>query len=382
MTVLLWILAALATPFVLFVAWLGWVFLKEFFSAKAEYESAEESSRIDDEAAEAAAVAERLGLLPLERQNTELAAPLPAEWAAALASVGRGEWQQAAQVMHGIGRDWERRSAFTALLGDKAAEADEWLLSWEDARPDDPDAAVVRASSTVTLAWKLRGAKRAEYTTHEQFEGFRRTLEGAAPEDVARAAALNPDDPTPYVKEIWIALGLGRPNAEMDTLWAKLTELAPHHYEAHFSALQYWCAKWRGSERLATSFAERAAAGAPAGSLLTVLPLIAHLEHDESDDTAAENTPEMIARVNTVLADVTAADPAHPRLPEVRHLLAYFLRLQGRNKEALEQFRLVDGYVEALPWRYRVNPAAEYCAFRNATAKAAEEVAAEVAAQA
>ncbi|MGW4491013.1 hypothetical protein [Streptomyces sp. NPDC004376] len=367
MTVLLWILAVLATPLVLLGGWLAWVFLKEFFTTDTD------AALADDEAAEAAAVAERLGLLPAERQNTGLAAPLPAEWTAALASVSHGAWQPAAEVLRGIGRDWERRSAFTSLLGDKAAEADEWLLSWEDARPDDPDAAVVRASSTVTLAWKVRGAQRAGSTTREQFEGFHRTLESACG-DVARAAALNPDDPTPYVKEIWIALGLGRPNAEMDTLWTKLTERAPHHYEAHFSALQYWCAKWRGSERLAAGFADKAAAGAPAGSLLTALPLIAHLEHDESDDTSAENTPEMIARVDAVLADVAAADPSHPRLPEVRHLLGYFLRLQGRDRAALEQFRLVDGYVEALPWRYRADPAAEYCAFRNATAKAAEGV--------
>ncbi|MEW2130502.1 hypothetical protein [Streptomyces sp. NPDC005435] len=370
MTVLLWILAVLAIPLVLLGGWLAWVFLKEFFSTDAEAEIAAEEAATAS--AEAAAAAGRLGLLPAERQNTDLAGPLPADWSAALAEVSRGEWRPAAEVFGGIGRDGERRSAFTSLLGDKAAEADEWLLSWEEARPDDPDAALVRASASVTLAWKVRGGQRASNTTHEQFEGFRRTLE-AAREDVARAAALNPDDPTPYVKEIWVALGLGYPNAEMDALWARLTERAPHHYEAHFSALQYWCAKWRGSERLAAGFAERAAAGAPAGSLLSALPLIAHLEHDESDDTAAENTPEMIDRVNAVLADVAASDPSHPRLPEVRHLLAYYLRLQDRDQEALEQFRLVDGYVAALPWRYRANPAAYFCDVRDGTAKTVEE---------
>ena len=71
---------------------------------------------------------------------------------------------------------------------------------------------------------------------------------------------------------------------------------APHHYEAHFSALQYWCAKWRGSEKLATEFAERAAANAPLGGLLTVLPLIAHFEHDTSDDAAADRTPRRASR--------------------------------------------------------------------------------------
>ncbi|WP_330459506.1 hypothetical protein OIB37_23135 [Streptomyces sp. NBC_00820] len=363
MTVLLWILAALAVPTLIFVVWLAGVFLKEFFSP---------SPDADADAAEATAAAEaaeKLGLLPVERQDTEYAAELPADWAAALAAVRAGDWQPAAELLRSLGRDWERRSAVAYLLAEPAAEDDAWLLEWEAARPEDPDAAVVRARSTVHLAWDIRGGKRAEYTTQEQFEGFHRTLRSAR-EEVRRAAALNPDDPTPYVAEIWVALGLGYPNAEMDKLWAEITTRAPHHYEAHFSALQYWCAKWRGSERLAFEFAERAAAEAPRGSLLTALPLIAHFEHDESEDTEADNTPAMLARVEAALADAAAADPAHPRLPELRHLLAFYLHLQNRPEAALEQFKLVDGHVNALPWRYRGNVAAYYCQVRNTVAQA------------
>ncbi|MEU2063096.1 hypothetical protein [Streptomyces sp. NPDC013455] len=355
MTVLYWILGILAVPTLLFVLWLAWVFLKEFFSPSPA------------DGAEEAASAQKLGLLPAERQNTDLAAPLPERWTAALTAVRGGDWQPAAELLAAIGRDWERRSSAAYLLAECAAEEDTWLLAWEAARRDDPDAAVVRARSTVILAWKLRGAKTAQYTTREQAEGFHRTL-ASARDEIARAAALNPDDPTPYITEIWVALGLGYPNAKMDQLWAEITARAPHHYEAHFSALQYWCAKWRGSERLAMEFAERAAAAAPPGSLLTALPLIAHFEHDDSEDTAADNTPEMRARVEAALADAAAADPAHPRLPELRHLLAFYLHLQDRNEAALEQFKLVDGYVDALPWRYRGDKAGYFCQVRNTVA--------------
>ncbi|WP_250402503.1 hypothetical protein [Streptomyces cellostaticus] len=364
MTVLLWILGILAAPAVLFALWLAWVFLKEFFSSDSDSDDDTDAA----EAAAAAKAAERLGLLPVERQNTEHAAPLPADWAAALTAVRAGDWRPAAELLSGIGRDWERRSAVGFLLAERAAEEDEWLLAWETARPDDPDAAMVRARSTVVLAWKLRGAKTGEHTTREQAEGFHRMLRGAR-EEIARAAALNPDDPTPYITEIWVALGLGYPNAEMEKLWAQITTRAPHHYEAHFSALQYWCAKWRGSERLAFDFAERAAAEAPAGSLLTALPLIAHFEHDDSDDTAADNTPLMLARVEAALADAAAADPSHPRLPELRHLLAFYLHLQDRDEAALEQFKLVDGHVDALPWRYRGDGMARhFCQVRDTVA--------------
>ena len=355
MTVLLWILGILALPVVIAAVWFTGVFVKELFSP---------SPPDADKAAEAA---ERLGLLPAERQDTDHAAPLPEPWARALAAAGAGDWQPAAEVLRGIGRDWERRTTVVGLLATLAAKEDAWLLAWEAARPEDPDAAVVRAESTVYLAWELRGAKTAKYTTQEQFEGFRRTLVGAR-EEIARAAALNPDDPTPYDAEIWVALGLGYPHAEMDKVWAQITTRDPHHFGAHLSALQYWCAKWRGSRQQAFDFAERAAAGAPLGSLLSILPLIAHFEHDESTEVAADNTPEMVARVDAGLADAAAADPEHPGLAQLRHLLAFYLHLQDRHEAALEQFKLVDGYVDALPWRYRGDESASYyCRVRNET---------------
>lgn len=362
MTVLLWILGILAVPTLVVVLWLGGVFVKEFF---AQTSGAGEAD--DDGGAEAAA---QLGLLPAERQNTKYAGPLPEGWETAFADARGGDWKAGARLLEGIGRDWDLRSMAVSQLAGLAAEEDDWLLAWETARPDDPDAAVVRACSTVVLAGQLRGAQRARHTTQEQFDGFHRMLRRSRAE-IARAAALNPDDPTPYISEIAVATGLNYPHSEMDKLWAEITARAPHHYEAHWRALQYWCKKWCGSEQLATEFAERAVASAPLGSMLTVLPLIVHYEHDDSDDSAADRTPEMIARVNAGLADAAAADPAHPRLPELRHLLAYYLALQDRDEAAIEQFRLVDGYVNALPWRYHGDGmTARYCRIRNLSAQA------------
>ncbi|WP_392672230.1 hypothetical protein [Streptomyces sp. LN785] len=112
---------------------------------------------------------------------------------------------------------------------------------------------------------------------------------------------------------------------------------------AHYSALQYWCAKWRGSEQPATEFAERAAASAPAGSLLTNLPLFAHFEIDDSAWAFPEgaDTPRMRAAVDAALADADAADPGHPYLPAVRNVLAYYLTHQERWEAAAEHIRAV-----------------------------------------
>ncbi|MET9428812.1 hypothetical protein [Streptomyces sp. NPDC003036] len=364
MTVLLWIIL---TPIALGVLAIGGYFLKAIVQGAREgwrYVGSEEQ-RADEAAA--------LGFLPPERQNTELSAPRPARLDAALAAAKAGDFRPAAALFDETAatRDWEWRTRYCEEFADVAAEDDAWLLAWEAAHPDDPGAALLRARSTVFLAWRVRGSQRARNTTSEQFEGFHRIL-ARSREEHARAAALAPEgDPAPYVGEIWTALGLGYPHAEMDRLWREITERAPHHYEAHFSALQYWCAKWRGSEELARDFAARAAAGAPLGSLMTAFPLIAHFEHDESDTTEGDRTPEMHALVDAALADAAAADPGHPRLSEVRHLLAYYLSLQDRDEAAVEQFRLVDGYVDALPWRYRNDPAAAYCRLRDESVAAA-----------
>ncbi|MFD3519926.1 hypothetical protein [Streptomyces sp. NPDC058653] len=294
----------------------------------------------------------RLGLLPVAQLDKELAGPPEPELQAALMAARSGDWRPAAELFADTGTDWERRSMYAERLSDIGAD-ESWLLAWEKARQDDPDAAVVRARATVALAWRMRGAQSASRTSREQADGFHRTLHRSR-QDIARAAALNPHDPTPYITEIWTALGLGYPHADMDRLWAEVTARAPHHFEAHFSALQYWCAKWRGSDELAHAFAARAAANAPLGSLMSAFPLIAWFEAhlDTTVKASAYRSTELTSLVDAALADAAAAPADHPRLAELRHLLAYFLFRQGRYDAALEQFRLVDGYVNALPWTY------------------------------
>ncbi|MEV7087437.1 hypothetical protein AB0O07_16295 [Streptomyces sp. NPDC093085] len=312
-----------------------------------------------------------LGLLPMKRLDADYSAPPPPELTDALAAARSGEWEAAASLLAGTGTEWERRSWYANALGSAAAKSDGWLVAWETARPDDPDAAVVRAQSTVALAWERRGSGWARRTSPQQFEDFHRTL-ARSRQEIARAAELNPQDPTPYLIEIWAALGLGYPHEEMHRIWAEVKDRAPDHYQAHYSALQYWCAKWRGSHELARSFAIRAAADAPLGSLLSALPLLAWFEADIDDsmDASAYRSPALTALVDAALADTAAAAKDHPHLAEVRHLLAHFLAKQGRHEAALEQFRLVDGYVAAVPWVYFEDVRRAYTEAREKTVRA------------
>ncbi|WP_448315929.1 hypothetical protein [Streptomyces sp. CO7] len=177
-------------------------------------------------------------LLPLRWQTSRMSGPDAALRRASRAAV-RGRWEPVAQLFEDTGRDWERRSHYAKHFGHLAAERNNrWLTAWEEARPEDPDSAVVRAQARVSYAWKLRGPRFADHTSELQFEGFHRELR-ASGHAIERAAKLCPDDPSPFVAEIWRALGLGYGPGRMQAVWSEVTARAPHQMDAHLGALQY-----------------------------------------------------------------------------------------------------------------------------------------------
>jgi hypothetical protein len=312
---------------------------------------------------------QKLGFLPQDQLDTEHSGPLDLAEEAALSAARAGDRQPATALLAAAGTDWERRTVHLRALARAAADDDAWLLAWETARPEDPDTAVLRAATSIERADRLRGSARPEDTTPEQLDEYRQTLRKAQ-DETARAVELNPSDPSPRIAELSVALGLGYPHEQLNRLWSEIVALAPHHYAAHFDALQYWCQKGQGSVDLATDFAAKAAAGAPQGSLLTALPLISWFEHEAFGHTdRGFRTPEVSALVTTLAADVAAAPADHPRLREVRLLLTWYLVRLHRYPEALEQFRLVDGFVGAFPWNYQPDPAKAYIEARDETVR-------------
>ncbi|MEU8434493.1 hypothetical protein AB0F18_16540 [Streptomyces sp. NPDC029216] len=85
---------------------------------------------------------------------------------------------------------------------------------------------------------------------------------------------------------------------------------------------------------------------------------------EQRPTAAAFRSPHLIALVDAALEDAAAAGD-HPELPRVRHTLAYFLLRQGRYREAVAQFRHVDGYTHGLPWRYSPFPRLSYRSHRT-----------------
>ncbi|MEU6310689.1 hypothetical protein [Streptomyces sp. NPDC047014] len=299
-------------------------------------------------------------LIPLRRLDGLLAGSDP-RLRLVLKAVRSGAWQPAADLLAAAGNDLERVAHYAKHLSYVAAdEGDAWVTAWQAARPDDSDAVLIAACTRVKRAWLLRGAQPASATSPKQFADFHHELR-AALGALERAACLRPDDPTPWAEKVAVARGLDFPHRAMAELWAEVEARSPYHFNAHLAALQYFCAKWCGSRTEVEEFAERASRSAPRGHLLALLPLLAWYEEVDMRDKATGlfGTPEVVALVDAALDDVAAAEAeataeaeGHPNLPEARHLLAYFLVRQHRYRAALEQFRHVDGYTGAIPWRY------------------------------
>ncbi|MFD6226864.1 hypothetical protein ACFWFZ_08270 [Streptomyces sp. NPDC060232] len=311
--------------------------------------------KAERKARQAAAVV-ALGFVAEEDLDTENALPVPPERKAALDAVRAGDWEAGAAYVEGCGTDWEERWQRVRALAEVAAEDDSWLLAWRAARPADATAALVNADTSIAVAWNVRGDQTADRTTQEQFRIFHQLLSKAQADAHEAQRLADPADPVPYMVEQPLAQGLGYTHERYGELWAQITRRDPKVLTAHTSALQYWCAKWRGSHELALAFARESAASGKPGELLSLLPLAAYVEQELREPDLRPETffkePEVVAAVEAALVDLAAADPDDWRAIRLRHVLAYFLFWQDRDAEAVEQFRHIDGYIGAMPWYY------------------------------
>jgi hypothetical protein len=306
------------------------------------------------------------GWIPLRDQDADRYMPPTEAELAIERAAATGDWQRIAERFAATWANWDERSRLTWVAAGAAMKDDSWLEAWEAAKPGDPEALLIRAQRTVMYAWELRSAKVARALTKQQIQGFVDNIE-LAEERMQQAIEAAPDDPTAYECMVLIARGRSWPHERMEALWSEYTARKPHGFDGHQQALQYWCAKWRGSHDLARDFAARAAENAPEDSFLHALPLFAAFEEHGADAVEPYRSAEVQAAVNACLAALADhADTAPPHVvAQVRHVVAFTLNRTGRHAEAVEQFKAVDGYVKSLPWNYSFSPVQEYGWFRR-----------------
>ncbi|MFI9809911.1 hypothetical protein ACIHEJ_37315 [Streptomyces sp. NPDC052301] len=290
--------------------------------------------------------------------------PPPADRAVAISAVAQaarnGDWRTAAAYVEEADRDWDERWSRLELLRQLADQDDAWLNAWRAARPRDCAAATVHAYLLLVRAWAVRGSGYAHTVPTERMSHFTALL-GEAMDAAETAAPLASDDPGPWVVQIAAARGLRFPHDRYQQLWLELYKRAPHHWVGHVQALQYWSAKWAGSDKLMLDFAERAVHRAPVGSPLAGLYLLAL---DELDQRPRSATLPPARVVNDMLESVARSldqVPAHDeRLPRMRHLLAHRLLEAWCYEAALQQFRRIGPWCGAEPWTKRRRPAAAF----------------------
>ncbi|MFD3538526.1 hypothetical protein ACFWUQ_03390 [Streptomyces sp. NPDC058662] len=319
-------------------------------------------------------VASAYGLPPRELLDPQRPGPPPPaarteERQAVAHAAWDGDWKAAERYIRAAGKDWDERWDRLELLQQVAREDDAWLHAWRAAEPGNCDAATLHASIMVHRAWEIRGSGYVHEVPASDMNTFRAMLP-AAIEEARQAALLDPENPGPWVVMITAARGARYGHSQFEWLWEGLTARAPHHYEGHGQALQYWCAKWHGSDRRMMRFARRAVGNAPAGSPLAGIYLQALRElTDRRGSVALPVTPMTRKVLRQVAASFEQVPPDDERLPSLRHLLAHSMLRAMMYAAALEQFRLIGPWCGARPWQGDGNPVAAFETARGTAAK-------------
>ncbi|WP_030748486.1 hypothetical protein [Streptomyces sp. NRRL S-31] len=269
------------------------------------------------------------------------------ELGAVRAALAQGRWQPARSLLAHTGDDWDRRGHRLTVLARApraAARADDWLA----AEPGSADAAALYALARVQRA--LRGTEEP----------------GRARAACARAAALAPADPTPWLGLLLLARARGS-ESDLLTAFTELCRRHPEHHHAHHLLIACLAERpggGRTDSHEAYDVAELAAAEAPADSPLAVLPVVAYAERYRvlaatglapADPAASGHwSGPRARRLLRASFDwwLEWEHDEHPRrLVDLNHL-AFALSCAGRPAEAAALFQRIGDQATPAPWAY------------------------------
>ena len=227
----------------------------------------------------------------------------------------------------------------------------------------------------VDRAWAARGGGSAQTVTPEGWAVLRERCT-LARRDLARAAAIDPHDPTPHALMMRVARGLGAREVAEEHYAAAL-RCSATSVETHEAYLVCVSERWFGTHDEMVTKARTIARAMPDGSDAAGLIISAH--HDVFDHTIAfdDDQPAAVAyaRRPEVLREVIEAcarsidHPTHvPTLqtPRLRHLAALlFYHADERERAALQLARVGNVFVKNPWWRVNVTPETFYTSVRR-----------------
>lgn len=292
-------------------------------------------------------------------------------------------WQPVADLLHDTGQDWDRRWHRMSVLADQLPPAvcERWIAD----RPGDGDALVLRACvRCVRGAWAAGCAGGGRGSgAGEAFGGGRGAgaVEWTAVQDAERAclhaARAVPADPAPWLALLDLMYSLAVPVRDAVPVWTEAVTRAPWHRGAHHRLLRYLSPRGHGSVAGMTDFARQAAARAPYGSPLTLLPVAARVElvahRRRQMPLGADshwNEPRADTEIESALTGWfhSAAVP-HAEAVADLNLLAFALVRTHRPADATQVFRRLGRHMTRYPWELLPEPERTFVYWRDRPGK-------------
>ena len=295
--------------------------------------------------------------------------------------LAQGRGQQLHDFLDGT-RDGDDRNWYVTSLAEIKGRPD-WLDEWVAARPGSPIPLLFRGTHSTMWAWQARGSDRANMVAEDAWAVFHARLVDAD-RDLARAAAMDGADPTPYARGLWTAIGLSLGQPEIRRRFGEVTRRHRWHRGAHSSMIQALAAKWYGSDEEMFEFARSASAQAPEGHTVHRVIPNAHLEKwlnlsTESPDgkarQAAYFSDEAVKNEIRRAADRSIRSPRYVAgrvTLDDRNIFAMCFSMMRDHDALLEQMRLIGPVIHPSGWSYLKDPSGAYERARNRALQATQ----------
>jgi hypothetical protein len=287
------------------------------------------------------------------------------------AQLARGQWQEYHDFLETM-TDWDLRSFYVTELSDIPGRP-EWLDEWVAARPGSALPLLFRGSHSKNWAWEARGGGRATTVKEDAWPLFHARLVDAD-RDLARAAALDERDPTPWSQALIVARGLSLGQPELRRRFDEAYRRHPHDGAACVNMIQGMARKWGGSNEAMLEFARWASGEVPDGHQVHKVVALAHIEMwldapkgnpQQTYFSSPAVKQEVLAAAQRSILSPAYARSGSPLSWADRNVFAFCFRLMHDYAAQIQQMMLIGPHVLEFPWQYQGKPAQKYEAHRQ-----------------